>query len=73
MQADDTPCDIPCEFYAIAGVRTLIRMVRAALEAPDAAVDIYQLAFHAGVAMEVLAELVSTPLFYHRCATLTLG
>ena len=41
-------------------------MVRAALEAPAASVDIYRLAFHAGVAMEVLAELAATPLFYHR-------
>jgi hypothetical protein len=44
-----------------------VRMVRAALEAPSAAVDIYQLAFHAGVAMEIVAELIATPLFYHRC------
>ncbi len=49
-----------------AGVCTVIRMVRVALEAPDATVDVYQLAFHAGVAMEVLAELAATPLFYHR-------
>ena len=41
-------------------------MVRAALHSQHAAVDIYQLAFHAGVAMEVLAELVATPLFYRR-------
>lgn len=40
-------------------------MVRAALTTPDAAVDVYQLAFHAGVATELLAELVATPLFYH--------
>ena len=43
-----------------------MRMVRAALDAPHSAVDIYQLAFHAGVAMEILAELIATPLFYHR-------
>lgn len=42
-------------------------MVRVALETPDAAVDVYQLAFHAGVAMETIAELAATPLFYHRC------
>lgn len=46
-------------------IRTLVRMTRAALELRPG-VDIYSLAFHAGVAMEVLAELCATPLFYQR-------
>ena len=48
-------------------MRTVIRMVREALLNPGSAVDIYLLAFQAGVAMEVLAEMAATPLFYHRC------
>lgn len=31
-------------------------------------VDVYRLAYHGGVAMEVLAELLAIPLFYQRCA-----
>lgn len=50
-----------------AGVRTIVRMVRAALLVGDGgAVDVYQLAYHAGVAFEVLAEILAIPLFYHR-------
>lgn len=32
----------------------------------ESVAGVYELAFDAGVAMEVLAELVATPLFYHR-------
>lgn len=31
------------------------------------AVDVYLLAYHAGVTMQVLAELTATPLLYYRC------
>lgn len=42
-------------------------MVRVALLAGDGgAVDVYQLAYHAGVAFEVLAEILAIPLFYQR-------
>ena len=50
-----------------AGVATIVRMVRAALVGGGgSAVDVYQLAYHAGVAFEVLAELLAIPVFYHR-------
>ena len=41
--------------------------MRRALELEAAAVDAYELAFDAGLAMELLAELIATPLFYQRC------
>jgi hypothetical protein len=50
---------------AFDAIRTVVRMVRTALVTRTAAVDVYALAFHAGVAMEVLAELVASPVFYH--------
>ena len=41
--------------------------VRRALEVETGALEVYDLAFEAGVAMETLAELVAAPLFYQRC------
>jgi len=41
--------------------------VRCALEIDTGALEVYELAFEAGVAMETLAELVAAPLFYQRC------
>jgi len=38
------------------------------LEIDTGALEVYELAFEAGVAMETLAELVAAPLFYQRCA-----
>ena len=41
--------------------------MRRALEVDTGALEVYDLAFEAGVAMETLAELVAAPLFYQRC------
>ena len=41
--------------------------VRRALEIDTGALEVYELAFEAGVAMETLAELIAAPLFYQRC------
>ena len=45
---------------------TLSWQVRRALELDAGALEVYDLAFEAGVAMETLAELVAAPLFYQR-------
>ena len=45
----------------------LSRQVRRALEVATGALEVYDLGFEAGVAMETLAELVAAPLFYQRC------
>ena len=36
--------------------------------AKNAELDLYLLAYHAGVTMQVLAEISAVPLFYHRWA-----
>ena len=46
---------------------TLGWQVRRALQMDTGALEVYDLAFEAGVAMETLAELVAAPLFYQRC------
>lgn len=38
------------------------------MKAKNTELDLYMLAYHAGVTMQVLAEMVATPLFYHRSA-----
>jgi hypothetical protein len=51
---------------AFDAVRTLYRMIRAAMLQPDCAVNIYELTYHAGAAMDILQYLCSVPLFYYR-------
>lgn len=39
---------------------------RVALVSENTSLDLYMLSYHAGVTMQVLAEMSATPLFYHR-------
>ncbi|KAL0052476.1 hypothetical protein WJX82_002806 [Trebouxia sp. C0006] len=49
-------------------VAVVINMVRSALVSGNTSLDLYMLSYHAGVTMQVLAELTATPLFYYRLA-----
>ncbi len=40
--------------------------VRSALVSDNNGLDLYMLSYHAGVTMQVLAEMAATPLFYQR-------
>jgi hypothetical protein len=51
---------------AFDAVRTLYRMVRLAMVEPECAVNIDELTYHAGAAMDILQYLCAVPLFYYR-------
>eukprot|EP00884_Botryococcus_braunii_P008267 jgi/Botrbrau1/17441/Bobra.0054s0030.2 len=53
---------------AFDAVRTLYRMVRLAMVEPECAVNIEDLTYHAGAAMDILQYLCAVPLFYYRMA-----
>ena len=65
-------CSLPAGLVgmqcSLVSVSLLVVQVRASMLAKNTELDLYMLAYHAGVTMQVLAEMAATPLFYHRSA-----